>query len=60
MPKPATKRRLWLWGAAGLLGLALAGFVWSQFWMASQRPPTVPSAEPVRQPFGPGTQLQIL
>lgn len=34
VPKPATKRRLWLWGAAGLLGLALAGFVWSQFWMA--------------------------
>lgn len=33
VPKPATKRRLWLWGAAGLLGLALAGFVWSQFWM---------------------------
>lgn len=34
VPKPAAKRRLWLWGAAGLLGLALAGFVWSQFWMA--------------------------
>ena len=34
VPKPATKRRLWLWGFAGLLGLALAGLVWSQFWMA--------------------------
>jgi RND family efflux transporter MFP subunit len=34
MPKTAAKRWLWLWGAAGLLGLALAGFVLSQFWMA--------------------------
>lgn len=40
-PKPATKRRLWIWGAAGLLGLALAGFVWSQFWMVRPTPVTV-------------------
>lgn len=40
-PKPATTRRLWLWGAAGLLGLALAGFVWSQFWMARPTAVTV-------------------
>lgn len=40
-PKPAATRRLWLWGAAGLLGLALAGFVWSQFWMARPTAVTV-------------------
>lgn len=41
VPKPAAKRRLWIWGAAGLLGLALAGFVWSQFWMVRPTPVTV-------------------
>ncbi len=41
VPKPATKRRLWIWGAAGLLGLALAGFVWPQFWMVRPNPVTV-------------------
>lgn len=41
VPKPATKRRLWIWGAAGLLGLALAGFVWFQFWMVRPTPVTV-------------------
>lgn len=39
--KPARKRRLWLWGAAGLLGMTLAGFVWSQFWMARPTAVTV-------------------
>lgn len=33
VPKLTTKLRHWLWGAAGLLGIALAGFVWFQFWM---------------------------
>lgn len=37
-PAPVAKRRLWLWGAAGLLGLALAGFAYSQFWMARPTP----------------------
>jgi RND family efflux transporter MFP subunit len=41
MPKTATKRRLWLWGAAGLLGLALAGFIFSQFWMVQPTSVTV-------------------
>ena len=40
-PKLATKRRLCIWGAAGLLGLALAGFVWSQFWMVRPTPVTI-------------------
>lgn len=41
VPKPAAKRRLLLWGAAGLLGLALAGLVWSQFWIARPAAVTV-------------------
>lgn len=41
VPKPATKRRLWIWGAAGLLGLTLAGLVWYQFWMARPAAVTV-------------------
>lgn len=40
-PAPATKPkpRYWLWSAVGLIGLALAALIYSQFWMA--RPPVV-------------------
>ena len=41
-PETTTKSQLWLWGAAGLLGLAFAAIVWSQFWMAR---PTVVEVE---------------
>jgi len=40
-PAPVKKRRLWLWGAAGLLGLVLVGLAYSQFWMARPTPVTV-------------------
>ncbi|WP_019953298.1 efflux RND transporter periplasmic adaptor subunit [Yoonia vestfoldensis] len=36
-----TTRRRWIFGAAGLLGLAVAGLFWSQFWMARPIPVAV-------------------
>ncbi len=45
-PEPARKRRLWLWGAAGLLALAVIGLGYSQFWMARPTPVTVEIAAP--------------
>ncbi|MDF1855887.1 efflux RND transporter periplasmic adaptor subunit [Pseudooceanicola sp.] len=45
-PVPVAKRRLWLWAAVGLLGLALAGFVYSQFWMAQPTQVAVEIAAP--------------
>lgn len=41
MPTPASRRRWWLWGVAGLVGLALAAVAWSQFWMARPVPVSV-------------------
>jgi RND family efflux transporter MFP subunit len=40
-PTPSRKRRRWLWGLAGLLGVALAAVGWSQFWMARPAPVSV-------------------
>ena len=36
--RPSRKRRLWLWGLAGGLGLILAGIALSQFWMGRPIP----------------------
>ncbi len=36
--RPSRKRRLWLWGLAGGLGLILAGVALSQFWMGRPIP----------------------
>jgi RND family efflux transporter MFP subunit len=38
---PVAKRRFWLWGSAGLLGLVLAAFAYSQLWMGQPTPVTV-------------------
>ncbi len=39
VPEKASGRRWWLWGAAVLVAVALAGLIYSQVWMA--RPPIV-------------------
>lgn len=43
---PSRKRRLWRWGAAGALGLVLAGVALSQVWMARPTPVSVEIVTP--------------
>lgn len=43
---PLRKRRWWMWGLAGLLGLALATAVSSQLWMARPTPVAVETVAP--------------
>ncbi len=43
-PAQVPKRRLWLWGAVGLLGLTLAALAVSQFWTAGPTPVAVETA----------------
>ena len=43
---PSRKRGLWRWGAAGALGLVLAGVAFSQFWMARPTPVSVEIVTP--------------